>query len=80
MLGPIRRQAPPPTFVWCTRSLFEWQPYGLPEIGEMWYGPWSGTTMDSLGEMLVDYAEPFAETIAVNLTMADLPARVRAVI
>jgi hypothetical protein len=48
-LPPIQWQARPPTFIGATRGLFDdWQPDGSPPIGELWYGPWTGSRPDNV--------------------------------
>jgi hypothetical protein len=74
--GPVRWDAPPPTFVWATKHLFKWQPHGNPQLGELWYGPWHGPTPDNFTDTLVEQVGHLATTIATNLTGMNLHARV----
>jgi hypothetical protein len=75
-LPPVRWQAPPPTFVWATRDLFDWQPHGEPPIGEMWYGPRMGIRPDHFVDTLTR-VEPLYATVVLNLVRVELPDRLR---
>jgi hypothetical protein len=77
-LGPVQWEAPPPTFVWATKKLFGWHSFGNPELGELWYGPWSGPAPDHFLDVLAQI-EPFGPTIGTNLVRMKLPARVRSI-
>ncbi|MGC1413064.1 MAG: hypothetical protein WA864_29465 [Acetobacteraceae bacterium] len=66
-------RARPTTFVWATRRLF---PDNSPPIGELWYGPWTGSRPDNFTDAL-DQVERFGLAIAENLVRMDLPDRVR---
>ena len=76
-LPPVRWRAPPPTFVWATKGLFDWQPVGSPDIGELWYGPWRGPQPIDFFETLMDQIVPLGEAIVTNLVRMNLPDRVR---
>ena len=72
-LGAICWEAPPPTFVWMTRGLLDWQPEGSPEIGKLWYG----LQPSNFFETLRDQIEQLGPTIVTNLVRMNLPTRVR---
>jgi hypothetical protein len=74
-LPPVQWQRQPPTFVWATRGLFDWQPQGEPQLGGLWYGPWSGKQSNHILDALTQ-ANAFEETVATNLVRTNLPDRV----
>ena len=76
-LPPVQWRAPPPTFVWATKGLFDWQPVGSPDIGELWYGPWRGPQPIDFFETLMDQIVPLGEAVVTNLVRMNLPDRVR---
>ena len=77
-LGPVQWQSPPPTFVWATRGLFDdWQPHGEPDIGELWYGPWSGSRAEHVNDTLT-LVWPLGPKS--NLARMKLPERVQAIV
>ena len=66
-----------PSYGQLGKGLFDWQPVGSPDIGELWYGPWRGPQPIDFFETLMDQIVPLGEAVVTNLVRMNLPDRVR---
>jgi hypothetical protein len=77
-LGAVQWQRDPPDVIWAPADLFDWQPEGTPELGKVWFCPWSGPEAPELLHGVMADAAAFDDIITRNIQRMKLIERVSA--